>query len=426
MLSRALAHLCRLMGVMTFVVAQITAQDQYMTRALNLMSETPLIDGHNDLPWQLRERFNNQLNKVDLNSLNTTHTNIPKIKAGKLGAQFWSAFVPCDTQYKDAVRQTLEQIDVIHRMCQKYPETFRFTASSQEIRAAFRDNRTACLIGVEGGHSLDSSLGTLRAMYLLGVRYLTLTHSCNTPWADNWLVDTESGHSEHNGLSPFGKQVIKEMNRLGMLIDLSHMSVEVMNQVLNMSAAPVIFSHSSAYGICPHKRNVPDNILLKVRDKGGIVMINFYNDYVTCSPTANVSNVADHFDYIKKLAGPSIIGFGGDYDGVTRVPTGLEDVSKMPVLVAELLARGWKDEEVKAALGENLLRVLKKTEEVRDSLAGAPPDDVPIPLEKVQNTCRTSYGYPDSSYPDSSSWGSSLSWLTVLMSLFACLQLREH
>ncbi|XP_008291322.1 dipeptidase 1-like, partial [Stegastes partitus] len=206
-------------------VSSTSAQEPFMTRALQLMSETPLIDGHNDLPWQLLAQFNNELNKVDLHTLQTTHTNIPKIKQGRLGAQFWSAFVPCDTQYKDAVRQTLEQIDVVHRMCLKYPETFMFATSSQEIMDAFRMNKTASLIGVEGGHSIDSSLGTLRTMYHLGVRYLTLTHSCNTPWADNWLVDTGSEQSEHKGLSPFGKQLILEMNRLGMLIDLAHVTV---------------------------------------------------------------------------------------------------------------------------------------------------------------------------------------------------------
>ncbi|CAL8350825.1 unnamed protein product [Merluccius merluccius] len=412
------ARVCGLVGFMTLVVAQIRAQDEYMSRAVKLMSETPLIDGHNDLPWQFRKQFNNQLSEVDLNTLNTTHTNIPKIKKGKLGAQFWSAYVPCDTQYKDAVRQTLEQIDVVHRMCQKYPETFRFATSSQDIMAAFKANRTASLIGVEGGHSLDSSLGTLRTFYQLGVRYLTLTHSCNTPWADNWLVD-KGEPSEHNGLSDFGKHVVKEMNRLGMLIDLAHVPVQVMHQVLSLTSAPIIFSHSSAYSICKHKRNVPDDVLLKVKDNGGIVMINFYNDYVSCSPTATVSNVADHFDHIKKVAGPSIIGFGGDYDGVTRVPTGLEDVSKVPVLVAELLKRGWTDEEVKAALGNNLLRVLNATEAVRDSLAISPPVDIPIPYEEVQNPCRTRYGYPDNSS------SISLSWLALLASLAACLTLRE-
>ncbi|XP_039990779.1 dipeptidase 1 isoform X2 [Xiphias gladius] len=377
-----------------FITCAFTlAADPHMTRALKLMSETPLIDGHNDLPWQFRQQFNNELNKVDLNTLETTHTNIPKIKEGRLGAQFWSAYAPCEAQYKDAVRHTLEQIDVVHRMCQKYPETFIFATSSQGIMDAFSKKKTASLIGVEGGHSIDSSLGTLRTMYHLGVRYLTLTHSCNTPWADNWLVDTGSEPSEHHGLSPFGKKLIVEMNRLGMLIDLSHVTVAVMNQVLNLSKAPVIFSHSSAYSICPNKRNVPDDVLKRVNETRGIVMVNFYNDYVTCSETAKLSDVADHFDHIKKVAGVGTIGFGGDYDGVTRLPEGLEDVSKVPNLVAELLRRGWTDEEVKAALGNNLLRVLREVELVRDSLGSMSPDDVPIPYEEVKNPCRTSYGY---------------------------------
>ncbi|XP_033972918.1 dipeptidase 1 [Trematomus bernacchii] len=379
--------------LMLWISSCAAAEDPYMTRALQLMSETPLIDGHNDLPWQLRIRFNNELNKVDLNTLDTTHTNIPKIKEGRLGAQFWSAYVPCESQYKDAVRQTLEQIDVVHRMCQKYPETFMFATSSHDIMTAFSMNKTASLIGVEGGHSLDSSLGTLRLMYQLGVRYLTLTHSCNTPWADNWLVDTGADPSEHNGLSAFGKQLIAEMNRLGMLIDLAHLTQAVMHQVLDMSAAPVIFSHSSAYSLCPHKRNVPDDVLRRVNETRGIVMVNFYNDYVTCSKTANLSDVADHFDHIKKVGGAGIVGFGGDYDGVGRLPEGLEDVSKVPKVVAELLRRGWSDVDVKAALGNNLLRVLNQTERVRDGLRDKSPDDVPIPYDEVKNTCRTSYGY---------------------------------
>ncbi|XP_016400288.1 dipeptidase 1-like [Sinocyclocheilus rhinocerous] len=367
--------------------------DDLKEQALKLMADTPLIDGHNDLPWQMRSLFNNQLNTVDLYKLNSTHTNIPKIKEGHLSAQFWAAYVPCDTQYKDAVRQTLEQIDVIHRMCHKYPEVFKFAASSQDILDAFEQNKTASLIGVEGGHSIDSSLGTLRTMYQLGVRYLTITHSCNTPWADNWLVDTGSEPEAHGGLSDFGKQVIREMNRIGMLIDLSHVSEKVMNQVLDISEAPVIFSHSSAYSICNHKRNVPDDVLMRVIKKKGIVMVNFYNDYVTCQKTANISDVADHFDHIKKVAGSSIIGFGGDYDGVPRVPDGLEDVSKYPNLVAELLRRKWSDEEIRDALGRNLLRVFREVEEVRDRLNGTKPDDIPIPLKEVQNPCRTDFGY---------------------------------
>ncbi|XP_068178995.1 dipeptidase 1 [Antennarius striatus] len=378
--------------------AGTTTGDGFMNRALKLMTETPLIDGHNDLPWQLRKQFNNQLEKVDLYNLETTHTNIPKIAAGRLGAQFWSAYVPCETQYKDAVRQTLEQIDVVHRMCQKYPEAFMFATSSQDIRDAFRMNKTASL----GGHSIDSSLGTLRTMYQLGVRYLTLTHSCNTPWADNWRVDEGTEPSQHDGLSQFGKQLIVEMNRLGMLIDLAHVPVKVMNQVLDLSEAPVIFSHSSAYAICQHKRNVPDDILKRVREKRGIVMVNFYNDYVTCSKSAKLSDVADHFDHIKKMAGAGAVGFGGDYDGVTRLPEDLEDVSKFPNVVAELLRRGWTDEDVKDALGNNLLRVFSEAEAIRDSKVNiTKPDDVPIPYDEVQNPCRTSFGYSNAEHTHS-------------------------
>ncbi|XP_033897709.3 dipeptidase 1 [Acipenser ruthenus] len=363
-------------------------------KAERLMAETPLIDGHNDLPWQMRQLFNNELEKMDLNTLEKTHTNIPKIKAGHLSAQFWAAYVPCESQYKDAVRQTVEQIDVVHRLCRLYPNDLMFARSTDDILSAFQQNKTASLIGVEGGHSIDSSLGTLRMFYNLGVRYLTLTHSCNTPWADNWLVDTGKDTAINNGLSDFGKELIKEMNRIGMLIDLAHVSEKVMNLVLELSNAPVIFSHSSAYEVCNSKRNVPDDVLLKVAQKKGIVMVNFYNDYVTCQKTANLSNVADHFDHIKKVAGHEIIGFGGDYDGVTRVPEGLEDVSKYPDLVAELLRRGWTDIEVKAALGNNLLRVFKEVEKVRDSMSSVKPYEVPIPYAEVVNPCRTMYGYP--------------------------------
>ncbi|XP_067905366.1 dipeptidase 1 [Heterodontus francisci] len=371
-------------------VYTLCSADQYRQRAEKLMKETPLIDGHNDLPWQLLLRYHNQLSKVDLNTLNGTHTNIPKLKAGLVGGQFWAAFTPCSTQYKDAVRQTLEQIDVIHRMCQMYPQTFQYVSSSKEINTAFQNGKVASLIGVEGGHSIDSSMATLRLFYQLGVRYMTLTHSCNTPWVDNWLVDTGADPPESNGLSEYGKKIILEMNRLGMIIDLAHTSVKTMNDALQISKAPVIYSHSSAYALCKHKRNVPDEILRKVSEKKGIVMVNFYNEYVTCKATANLSDVADHFDYIKKIAGFQTVGFGGDYDGVSSVPAGLDDVSFYPDLVAELLRRKWTDKEVKAALGENFIRVFQQVEQVKSNLAG---NDEPIPYEQVQNQCRTGYGY---------------------------------
>ncbi|XP_007937428.1 dipeptidase 1 [Orycteropus afer afer] len=374
------------------LVAVCTA-DTFREQAQRVMQDTPVIDGHNDLPWQLLKISNNQLRdeRTDLNSLKNTHTNIPKLKAGFVGAQFWSAYTPCDTQNKDAVKRTLEQIDVIHRMCQLYPETFVCVTNSSGIRQAFQERKVASLIGVEGGHSIDSSLGVLRALYHLGMRYLTLTHSCNTPWADNWLVDTGKDDAQSQGLSSFGKVVLREMNRLGVIADLAHVSLATMKAVLNQSLAPVIFSHSSAYGLCPHRRNVPDDVLQLVKQTGSLVMVNFYNDYVSCTKEANLSQVADHLDYIKKKAGAGAVGFGGDFDGVSRLPTGLEDVSKYPDLVAELLRRQWTEVEVKGALANNLLRVFEAVEQV--SRHTQTPEEKPITLDELEGSCRTYYGY---------------------------------
>lgn len=348
---------------------------------------------HNDLPWQLLKLFNNQLQdpEANLSSLAHTHTNIPKLKAGFVGGQFWSAYVPCDTQNRDAVKRTLEQIDVIQRMCQAYPETFACVTSSTGIRQAFQEGKVASLVGVEGGHSIDSSLGVLRALYHLGMRYMTLTHSCNTPWADNWLVDTGDDKAQSQGLSHFGQSVVKEMNRLGVMIDLAHVSVATMRAALKLSQAPVIFSHSSAYSLCPHRRNVPDDVLQLVKETGSLVMVNFYNDYVSCSAKANLSQVADHLDHIKKVAGAAAVGFGGDYDGVSRVPSGLEDVSKYPDLVAELLRRQWTEAEVRGALADNLLRVFEAVEQASNH--AQVPGEEPIPLGQLEASCRTNYGY---------------------------------
>ncbi|XP_045362630.2 dipeptidase 1 isoform X2 [Camelus bactrianus] len=352
---------------------------------------------HNDLPWQLLKSFNNQLldTRANLSSLAHTHTNIPKLKAGFVGGQFWSAYTPCDTQNKDAVKRTLEQIDVIHRMCQLYPETFVCVTNSTGIRQAFQEGKVASLVGVEGGHSIDSSLAVLRALYQLGMRYLTLTHSCNTPWADNWLVDTGTDTAQSQGLSSFGQSVIKEMNRLGVLIDLAHVSVATMKAALQLSKAPVIFSHSSAYQLCQHRRNVPDDVLQLVKQTGSLVMVNFYNDYVSCKAEANLSQVADHLDHIKAVAGAGAVGFGGDFDGVSRLPSGLEDVSKYPDLVAELLRRKWTEAEVRGALADNLLRVFEEVEQVSNHTQ-APGEEV-IPLTQLEPSCRTQYGYSKSS-----------------------------
>ncbi|KAM6223835.1 dipeptidase 1 [Rhynchocyon petersi] len=386
-------------GWWLWALVAICTADSYLEKAKQIMKDTPVIDGHNDLPWQLLKKFNNQLGEksADLNTLNGTHTNIKKLRTGQVGGQFWSAYTPCDTQNKDAVKRTLEQIDVIHRMCQLYPETFVCVTNSSDIRQAFLQRKVASLIGVEGGHSIDSSLGVLRTLYHLGMRYLTLTHSCNTPWADNWLVDTGKDDAHSHGLSSFGKLVLKELNRLGVMVDLAHVSLATMKAALKESLAPVIFSHSSAYALCKHQRNVPDDILQLVNQTGSLVMVNFYNEYVSCKETATLSQVADHLDHIKKVAGAGTVGFGGDYDGVSRLPTGLEDVSKYPNLIAELLRRNWTDEEVKGALANNLLRVFERVEQV--SRHTQKPEEQPISLDELEGSCRTSYGYSSAPCP---------------------------
>lgn len=359
-----------------------------LIKAREILEKYPLIDGHNDYPFQLYLNVKNQIDKVDMTSdlrqvWNISHTDIPRLRMGRVGAQFWAAFVRCDTLGKDAVRRTLEQIDVIHRYTEKYPETFTFVRSADEIEAAFKDGKIGSLIGVEGGHSIDNSLPVLRMFYDLGVRYMTLTHSCDLPWADMWNETGSIG-----GLSPFGKQVVREMNRLGMLVDLSHVSQDVMRDAIHTSSAPVIFSHSSAFAICSHLRNVPDDVLLMTKKNGGVVMVNFYNVYISCDKKANLTQVADHIDYIRKVAGVETVGIGGDYDGVDLVPEGLEDVSKYPDLFAELMNRGWSEEDLGKLAGNNLLRAFRGAEKVK----GQPDQPIQenIPEDLVANrSCRT-------------------------------------
>ncbi|KAJ3051594.1 dipeptidase 1 (renal) [Rhizophlyctis rosea] len=297
-----------------------------------------------------------------------------------MGAQFWSAFIPCQanlTVVTDDVRFTLEQVDLIKNIVRAYPDTFELATSTHDIHRIFKSGKIASLIGLEGSHQVDNSLGNLRMLYELGARYMTLTHVCHSPWADSCSMPPV-----HNGLTEFGEVFIGEMNRIGMMVDISHVSHDTMRHVLRVSKAPVIFSHSSAYTVCPQPRNVPDDVLKTLSEKDGIVMVNFWPFITACAENATISQVADHIEHIAKVAGPKHVGFGSDFDGITSTPEGLEDVSKYPDLVAELLRRGFSDKDVEGVVGRNLLRVFGKVEEVKQQLRYLPPAEDKLFLER--------------------------------------------
>jgi membrane dipeptidase len=367
--------------------------------ALRTHREAILIDGHNDLPWQFRAKADLSFQKIDLTKPQPKlHTDIPRLLKGGVGAQFWSAYVPAETRKKGtAVRETLEQIDAIHRMVKAYPDTFEMAYTADDIVRIRKKGKIASLIGIEGGHSIDDSLGVLRMLYALGARYMTLTHSETLDWADS-ATDTPKSH----GLSEFGEKVVLEMNRLGMLVDISHVSPETMKHALRVTRAPLIASHSSAYALANHPRNVPDDVLLLVKKNDGVVMVNFFTGFINPEaaramrgmfqalrelrakypddkefeaaleawkkehpvPTCSVHDVVDHIEHIIKVAGIDHVGLGSDFDGITAVPKQLEDVSCYPYITQELLNRGYGKEDIHKVLGGNLLRVLRKAEEV--------------------------------------------------------------
>jgi membrane dipeptidase len=369
--------------------------------ALRIHRAALLIDGHNDLPWQFREKGDLSFRKIDLHKLQKElklHTDIPRLRKGGVGAQFWSAYVPADTAKKGtAVRLTLEQIDVIKRMVAAYPDTFEMAYSADGIVRIHKKGKIASLIGVEGGHSIDNSLGVLRMLYALGVRYMTLTHSETLDWADS-ATDV----AKHHGLTAFGEQVVREMNRLGMLVDISHVSADTMRHALRVTRAPVIASHSSAFAVAGHPRNVPDDVLLMVKKNDGVVMVNFYSGFVVPEaarltrdmfqvardlqkkypderefqaalrqwrkdhpiPAGSVHHVVDHIEHIIQVAGVDHVGIGSDYDGINTTPKQLEDVSCYPYITQELLNRGHSKEDILKILGGNVLRALRRAEQV--------------------------------------------------------------
>ncbi|XP_017279115.1 dipeptidase 2 [Kryptolebias marmoratus] len=381
-------------ALLVFSLCHLVSGYSDRDRADELMSKYPLIDGHNDLALKLRMLYNNSLNQIDLNNVSKAATDISRLRTGHVQTQMFAAYVLCGAQQKDAVRLTLEQLDVIRHMCTENQD-FELVTTAQGLIDSNMRNKIACLISIEGGHSIDSSLPALRMFYQLGVRSMSLTHSCNTPWAESSSKLYNTFLKRESSLTHFGKAVVDEMNRLGMIVDLSHTSWGTASAVLNYSKAPVIFSHSSSFSICNHSRNVPDELLLKLKKNEGLIMVNLYSPFIACSNKANISNVADHFDHIKRVIGAESIGIGGDFDGAESFPQGLEDVSKYPAIIQELLRRNWTENELAGVLRKNFLRVFEEVENVRDQLILRKPSEEYIPLEHVQNTCRWVFRRPD-------------------------------
>jgi membrane dipeptidase len=381
------------------------ADPDTLERARALLAGHPVVDGHNDLPWALRIQAGYDLDRCDIATDQTgrLHTDLARLRAGGVGAQFWSVYVPSDLEEDLAVTATLEQIDCVRALAARYGDDLRLASTADEMEAAWADGRIASLMGAEGGHSIACSLATLRALYALGVRYMTLTHNDNTPWADS-ATDKPAA----NGLTRFGEEVVREMNRLGMLVDLSHVAPDTMRDALRVSRAPVIFSHSSSRAVCDHPRNIPDDVLSLLPDNGGLAMVTFVPKFILPAaiawseaaddnlrahgrnrldssdeamaiqreyeaanprPIPTPATVADHLDHMREVAGVDHLGIGGDFDGTPFTPDGLDDVSGYPNLIAELLGRGWSEADLAKLTWGNAVRVLRSAEDVARRLS---------------------------------------------------------
>ena len=367
----SLHQFCRVTALCVCVLlstVRVECQESAVTpEARRIHHSGLLFDGHNDLPWQMRNIGESSFDVLDIAQPQPElHTDIPRLRAGGVKAQFWSVYVPAGTDLTgDALLQTLQQIDIVHRMHRRYPDVFQLASTADEIEQIVADGRIAGMLGIEGGHSIRGSLPILRRLYDQGCRYMTLTHSKSLDWADSATDDPKS-----DGLSPFGEEVIREMNRLGMLVDLSHVSPATMKHALRITQAPVIFSHSSARTINEHPRNVPDDVLRLTAQNGGVVMINFFSGFVV--PTAQIrvdpkargtlKTVIDHIEHVIRVAGIDHVGIGSDYDGVSRLPIGLEDVSTYPRITQSLLDRGYDQKAIHGILGGNVMRVLRSNE----------------------------------------------------------------
>ncbi|HEX8626426.1 MAG TPA: dipeptidase [Allosphingosinicella sp.] len=382
-------------------------------RVEQVLARTPVIDGHNDLPWEIRDAYDFWRKPLDLDSDTSKlearlQTDLPRMRRGGVGAQFWSVWIPADLKGDEAIRVTLEQIDIVHRMVGRYPGRLEMASTAADIRRIQKANRIASLIGVEGGHQIGNSPAALRQFHALGARYMTLTHSMNNDWADSATDDPA-----HDGLTPFGRAIVGEMNRLGMMVDLSHVSPKTMHDVLDSTKAPVIFSHSNARALMDHARNVPDDVLKRVPANGGVVMVNFFPGFLSpayrqraaereaedarlknlysgqperrkaaldawdaAHPAvdATLAEVAGHIEHIRKIAGIDHVGIGSDFDGISgTAPKGLEGVETYPALLAELARRGWSDSDLAKLAGGNILRVMERVEAVSAGMKNAPP-----------------------------------------------------